>query len=717
MAPRKIFVFFIFMLIAIQAKTSIIITENNSRYLIGDKLNRIVTDGEPSIEEVATIRQFTKEEQKVPNLGFAENSIWFSFTVTNKSSNGNLFLEIAYPILDEIELFKSVGNGKFSKQTLGEKTGFKDRKYKYPNYIFDINIPKDSTTQYFLRVKSDEQLILPIYVSSPQELWYNVNTESLINGIYFGIVLIMFFYNLFVFSSVKDNSYLYYVVYLIFVGFTQLSIQGYTYQYFWPNNPGFAALSSIIFASLSGIGAVLVTQSFLQTKQNTPKFHVFLNSQIVIFSIAFLLTVFNLKHTGFMVMQLGTTITTLSILVISCHLMLKKYAPATFFFFAWSVLVCGAVIFLLKDYGILPYNTLTSYSMQIASAIEMALLSFGLANRINILKKEKEASQAKALEIAKENELIIREQNIILEQKVDERTAELQEAYEELSVTLEDLKQTQTQLVSAEKMASLGQLTAGIAHEINNPINFVSSNVSPLHRDVDMLIETIEHFEALSLSNKPKEEIEREIEDYKEELDYDYLKIEISHLLKGIKEGAGRTAEIVKGLRIFSRIDEDDLKSANIAEGLDSTLVIMNSLIISGNITVEKNYESIPPVECYPGKLNQVFLNIISNAIHAINKRHENNGNGKLKVSVKGAKETVSITITDNGSGMNEATLNKIFDPFFTTKDVGEGTGLGMSIVYNTIKKHNGEINIKSTINEGTEIEVIIPVIHEIVPV
>src|SRR5690606_1645239 len=139
-------------------------------------------------------------------------------------------------------------------------------------------------------------------------------------------------------------------------------------------------------------------------------------------------------------------------------------------------------------------------------------------------------------------------------------------------------------------------------------------------------------------------------------------------------------------------------KKADIAEGVDSTLVIMNSLISSSNITVHKEYETIPLVECYPGKLNQVFLNIISNAIHAINKQHENNGNGELKIHVKGEKDIISIIIGDNGCGMDDTTLNKVFDPFFTTKDVGEGTGLGMSIVYNTIKKHNGEVKIKSTV-------------------
>jgi hypothetical protein len=343
--------------------------------------------------------------------------------------------------------------------------------------------------------------------------------------------------------------------------------------------------------------------------------------------------------------------------------------------------------------------------MQVATIIEMALLSFGLADRINILKKEKEASQAEALQVAKENERIIREQNIVLELKVTERT-------QELNQSLEDLKQAQLQLVDSEKMASLGQLTAGIAHEINNPINFVTSNINPLKRDVDMILEMMSTVENVSQSDSSAEEKKKQIEDYKEEMDFDYLVTEIRHLIKGIYEGASRTAEIVKGLKIFSRLDEDDLKRADINEGLESTLVIANNLI--GNKTkIIKEYGDLPLVECYAGKLNQVFLNIISNASYAIDKKFGNAEGGEIKVSTTMVDGNVEVSISDNGIGMDEQTMKKIFEPFFTTKDVGEGTGLGMSIAYNTIKKHNGQILVNSEIDKGTEFILKIPAIYD----
>jgi len=211
----------------------------------------------------------------------------------------------------------------------------------------------------------------------------------------------------------------------------------------------------------------------------------------------------------------------------------------------------------------------------------------------------------------------------------------------------------------------------------------------------------------------PFDEKEHRIQVYKEEVDVPYLKIEIDFLLKGMHEGASRTAEIVKSLRIFSRVDEESLKFADINEGLESTLVILNSVIKEG-ITVVKEFGELPPIECYPGKLNQVFLNIITNGIYAINKKFGGKRGGILEIKTTVDAENAYIFIRDNGIGMSDEVKDKMFEPFFTTKEVGEGTGLGMSIVYNTIKKHGGEIKIDSSVGEGVSFLIIIPVNQQV---
>ena len=316
-----------------------------------------------------------------------------------------------------------------------------------------------------------------------------------------------------------------------------------------------------------------------------------------------------------------------------------------------------------------------------------------------------------AQQALQENVRIVREQNVILDQKVAERTVALELANKDLNKALVDLKEAESQLVDSEKMASLGQLTAGIAHEINNPINFVTSNVKPLSRDVKILLKAISSLESLAVEDSNIEAKIKKIELLKADWDFDYLTMEIDQLLSGITDGATRTAEIVKGLRIFSRLDEDDLKKANLNEGLDATLIIINNLL-NNSIKVVKKYCNLPLVECYPGKLNQVFLNILTNAIYAIKKKHGENNGGEIILSTAVENGFVFVSITDNGTGMDENTKRRLFEPFFTTKDVGEGTGLGLSIAYNTINKHGGQIIVNSELGKGTEFIIKLPLVQ-----
>jgi signal transduction histidine kinase len=250
-------------------------------------------------------------------------------------------------------------------------------------------------------------------------------------------------------------------------------------------------------------------------------------------------------------------------------------------------------------------------------------------------------------------------------------------------------------------MASLGQLTAGIAHEINNPINFVYSSVHPLTKDIEEikdLYNFCKEFNDLPENPKNREELNNKFE----ELDPDFLFSEIQSLLSGIKEGADRTKAIVAGLRNFSRLDENEIKPIDIHEGLDSTLMLLRNKLKT-RIEVIKNYGTIPQVECYPGKMNQVFMNILNNAAQAIDSE------GKITITTWLESEKVFISIKDDGHGFDENVKSRIFEPFYTTKDVGQGTGLGLSISYGIIENHNGKIEINSTPGDGAEFIICLP--------
>jgi len=310
----------------------------------------------------------------------------------------------------------------------------------------------------------------------------------------------------------------------------------------------------------------------------------------------------------------------------------------------------------------------------------------------------------------------LRQRSETLEKMVKERTEQLENKSEqlesknlELASTVKTLKETQQQLVVSEKMASLGQLTAGIAHEINNPINFISSNVQALKMDFQDMQNVLKKVKELEKTTNPKH-LTNELIRLGQQLDYDLLEEEISELLAGIERGTERTVNIVSSLRIFSRNSTDNFAKADIHEGLDSTITILNSQF-NGHITIEKAYGNLPPIKCQISRLNQVFLNIINNSIQAINAK--SNGvlhPGIIKISTKKMGNQVQISIKDNGNGMNEETLKRLFEPFYTTKDVGEGTGLGLSISYGIIEQHNGKIDVSSTLGKGTEFLIYLPI-------
>lgn len=703
----------LFIIACLPSRAQLTVDHSGQRQLIGHQLERYTGIGNPAFSAILSSSDFQTLDNEVPNLGTSADAIWLRLPIKNSSDQDlDFLLEIAYPLLDEVELYSPSESGSYQSIKFGEHQNFSIRKYKVPNYVFDIHLPRQSERVFFLHIKSTEQIILPIYLSSKRLFVRKMNNDSLVSGIYIGIVFIMAIYNLFLFFSVRERGYLYYVLYVLCAGITQMGIKGYSFQYLWPAWPYFATKGPIIFGCLSGLCALLFADSFLQLQKNAPRSRRIIIIFIVLFSIGIILALSNLAQPAFFVMQGVTGAGSLFVLYLSYRVMIGGYRPAKYFVYGWTILLLGSVVFLLKDYGILDYNNFTSNAVQIASVIEMALLSFGLAYGINILKQEKEASRLRELAISLENERLIREQNVVLEQKVNERTHELKESNASLQMTLIHLKEAQSQLVESEKMASLGQLTAGVAHEINNPINFVSSNVAPLKRDIGMILDTLDEIERIAFTPQlSDEEKQSQIKKFKDELDLDYLKTEIDFLLKGMHDGAHRTAEIVKSLRIFSRVDEDTLKYANINEGIASTLVILNSLI-SNTIEVEKNYGQLPMVECHAGKLNQVFLNIITNAIYAINKKFGGGGGGKLWIETGIVEEQSSIyvKIADNGVGIPKSIQERIFEPFFTTKDVGEGTGLGMSIAYNTIAKHHGKIIVESEIGAGTAFTLHIPI-------
>lgn len=291
-----------------------------------------------------------------------------------------------------------------------------------------------------------------------------------------------------------------------------------------------------------------------------------------------------------------------------------------------------------------------------------------------------------------------------LEQLVEQRTEALTLASQALQQEIDERKQLQSQLIQSEKLASLGQMAAGVAHEINNPVSFVTSNLGTLESDFKQLQRMLDAYQQAEAALAPGDCLEQ-LSALRNELDLDFLKEDIPILIRESKDGIGRVTQIVKDLKNFSRVDNDEQwQWANLQQGIDSTLNIVASEL-KHKADVIKHYQPLPEIECLASQINQVVMNLVINAAQAMGPER---GTITLSNGVEG--DRVWLEVADNGCGIAPHSLQKIFDPFFTTKPVGEGTGLGLSLSYGIVKKHHGDISVSSEVGRGTTFRVVLPI-------
>jgi len=263
------------------------------------------------------------------------------------------------------------------------------------------------------------------------------------------------------------------------------------------------------------------------------------------------------------------------------------------------------------------------------------------------------------------------------------------------------LQRLQAQIVQSEKMASLGLMAAGVAHEINNPAGFIYSNVDVLRKHVAALERFLQAYDQLALPA----DLAIQISEIKKQIDYDNLVNDLDSILADCSLGAERIRDVIKNLRLFSRLDEAEIKRVDLNEGIEATLRLLSIYYKAGNITLARDYGELPPINCFAAQLNQVWMNLLVNAAQAIGK---NRGEVKIKTRCDGAKVTVSVS--DTGKGISSEHVKHVFDPFFTTKPIGEGTGLGLSISHGIVEQHGGTIRVESNSGSGTTFTITLPV-------
>jgi two-component system NtrC family sensor kinase len=347
----------------------------------------------------------------------------------------------------------------------------------------------------------------------------------------------------------------------------------------------------------------------------------------------------------------------------------------------------------------------TAYSDHAWDAV---LARLDTRDRLLILKKPFDAIEVRQLANTLTAKWVMTQQATaqltLLEERVCERTREITRTNEALQAEISERKHLQGQLVQAEKLASIGQLAAGVAHEINNPIGYVFANFGALEGYLDQLFDMLAAYESAEHSvSKP--DVAAGLRDLREQVELDFLKEDIPVLMRESKQGIARVREIVQNLKDFSRVDcAQEWQWANLHQGIDATLNIVASEV-KYKAEVIKEYGLIPDIECLPSQINQVVMNLVVNAAHAIGEQR-----GRITIRTGAQDEHVWLEVADTGSGISQDTLKRIFEPFFTTKPVGKGTGLGLSLSYGIVQMHQGRIDVSSVVGQGTTFRVTLPV-------
>lgn len=654
-----------------------------------------------TIQDVLSNKMGNTYPASMPNLGLSSNVYWATFFFVNTSTE-NVILKFNQPLLNEVTLYRADGKT-VSAISYSENQVFSSRKYAYAPYAFDMQAGTGDTITYVLRFSSTKPIIFDVNIATEPLIIREELQQEVIAGIFIGIIFVMFFYNLFIYFTVLDPSYLAYVCYIICIGLTQITIPGYGFKYLWPNAPGFNDPSILVFASLAAIFGSQFIKQFLKTREHVP----ILQAMFSVFEILFI-TIPVIHFTGnkllaFSLLQLLTFALCIAMIVTAIKIIYIGYRPAIFFLTAWLVLLISACIFIGKDFDLVPYNFLTAHIMQIGSAVEVILLSFALADKINVLKKEKESSQAQAVDALLQNKTILTNQNIILERKVGERTKEIENKNNELYKALGELKKAQTYLVNTEKIASMTQ--AEVQQEKDTSMNFIVSRAGPLKKDLDDISRLLDKYDMVPPA-VPAEQKSVKTDPFHHQNNFASI-TQMEQQPDAIENLSSKQKAVVKGLRISSELDIRDIKKTSVTETIHAILTHLNPET-AHSILLIKKFSTLPEIDCFPATLNQALTTFLTSSIYSISEKKHLPHKGVLTIRTHCDTDNIYIHITDTGMGMTAEVKGKFFEPFFTINHTG--SGLDMFAAFSIISDHNGTIELITEYGKGTEFILTLPI-------
>lgn len=596
--------------------------------------------------------KFKPNSQETINFSSTASSYWLRFNVTNETLE-TFYLNIGSAYIDSISLYEFDDKGTLlSSRYTGDDLPFSTREVEVGNYLFKLDIDKDTTRTFYLKVKCDQPLFFLLRVGTLPSFAAYEHDLDFLQGIYFGFMLLIFLYNLFLYISIRERIYLYYIAYVLSITWFGASVFGYFFEYFWSEYP-FLNKWVVISAGLTMITATLFTQKFLNTKESGSRLHKISMVFLIIGFLVCALVLLGFKIEGLKLSQVGLLAMAAYFLVLGIRFKLKGFRPAIYYLLAWGALIVGICFAILESLNITPVMTYLN-AMQIGSAFEVLLLSFALGDRINMYKKQKEKAQLKALISAKENEKLIQEQNFILEQKVEERTAVIALRNKELV----DLNKEKDMLVSM------------VAHDLSTPLHQMKGSIWLL----DIPNMTLSGDQEMYL-NEINNSVDRLTTMIGRILDTQALETKTIKLVK-------ETLDIVELVEYVGKCFDLIAKDKQIT-------IEVEAMMGTHLVEIDKNY------------MIQVLENLLSNAIKFSNKEKV------VVLKVHSFDGKTYVTVEDNGPGISTEDQKKLFGKFqklTAQPTAGESsTGLGLSIVKKYVEAMGATIHCESTLGKGSQ--------------
>jgi len=624
-----------------------------------------------------TAASFAPSATATPSFGFTTSAVWARFTVQNNLPDSvEYFLEAKYPLLDRIYLYIPTGTGAFTVLKAGDSFPFASRPIQHKNNIFPIRLLPGEEKTIYLRCETTSSLNLPLILYSPASLAEGVSLEQTLLGIYYGILLVMMIYNFFIYLSIRDSTYLYYVLFVFTYMLFQLSVNGMAFQYFWPSQIWWANNCIPFFIFLAYIFATQFTRKILDTARNVPRIDAILRVSMALSAIGTILTFF----VGYpLSIRLATmmSLTVVALIVAGIICMCKGYRPARYYLLAWSVSMLGVTVFSLKTFGILPHTFITHWGIQFGSAWEVILLSMGLADRFQLMKQGKEQIQnvySRQLEEAHgELEKTFRDMEQFkhsLESLLEERTADLSRVNENLTREILERQKAETRADAASKAKS--QFLASMSHEIRTPMNAILG-MANMAAKIAETAKLQQYLAIIQDSGKALLALINDILDFSKieagRLDLECTDFDLRETMESLADLFGRQAAD-KGLELLILVDGD------------------TPCALRGDAL----------------RLRQILINLIGNAIKFTKK-------GEIAVTARCGKlnageAVLHFSVRDSGSGINHDQIKQLFSEYTqadsSTARLYGGTGLGLAISRQLVTLMGGEINAESEPGRGS---------------